>query len=87
MASTSIENKEIRGITWKVAVIVLGATITICSTFLFGYFGLIKQIDQSNNRGAVNEIAIKELRIRLDKMEVDVQQLKEQYYQLSFKNK
>lgn len=85
--ATPLENKEIKGLTWKTAVIVLFSTISICVTVLTGVSNIRKDIAQANNRSAMNEISIREMRIRLDKMDVDVQQLKEQYYQLTYAKK
>ena len=59
---TDIENKEIRGITWKIAIIVLGGVGTICSTFIWG-------VSRMETVMQLHEYRIKEVESKMEKME------------------
>lgn len=89
---TTLEHKEIRGVTWKIALFVIGSTVSVMYTLLTGIGNIRKDIYDADKRSEMNEVSIKaqgvqidKQQVQIDKLQIDINQLKEQYYKLTYK--
>jgi hypothetical protein len=59
---TDLEHKEIRGVTWRIAVVVLSGVGTICSTFIWG-------VAHIENVMQFHEYRLDKMESKIDKIE------------------
>lgn len=77
---TAIEQKEIKGLNLKHILAVIGCTVTFTTTVMVGFNNLNKRIDDQSHliekMVLLNETEIRTLKVRLDVIERDIQELK-----------
>ena len=81
----SIEQKEIRGITWKVLWTIITSFVAVALFFLTQVNRVLTEIRQNDTQTKINsiqiqqlDIATKDLKARQDKLDMDIRDIKVQ---------
>lgn len=72
----TILNKKLNGITWGIIFSIIMATATIVGGGNRAYYGLLEAVKDNTRNDAIRDIQISELRIRIEKLEVEIKELK-----------
>lgn len=86
-----IENREIRGVTNRLAIIIIGCTITLTSSFVGVYFGLKGDIQHvvltGETRDAVSNGKFEVIKSDMQTLKDDIQGIKKQVEELNQKKR
>lgn len=73
----NILDKRVKGITIRVVTAIIISTCTLVISGMTGYQGIVDAIRNENTTNKIQDMQIKDMQIRLDKLQMDVDYLKQ----------